>query len=86
MTVFIVLSGENWNEIMREVVVRVSWYSVIFFVSIMLFGNYILLNLFLAILLKFFSDNEEMDDKPDNDNDQPLERQDQIHDHEIEGD
>ena len=53
----------------------------------MLFGNYILLNLFLAILLKFISDNEEMDDKPDNDNDndQSLERQDQIHDHEIEG-
>jgi len=34
----------------------------IFFISLMIFGNYMLLNLFLAILLKFISENEEDDE------------------------
>lgn len=34
----------------------------IFFISLMLLGNYMLLNLFLAILLKFISENGENED------------------------
>lgn len=39
--------------------------SVCFFVTLMIIGNYMLLNLFLAILLKFISesDNEELEEK-----------------------
>ena len=34
----------------------------VFFVLAMFIGNYMLLNLFLAILLKFISENEDSDD------------------------
>jgi hypothetical protein len=36
-------------------------YMIVFFVSLVIFGNFILLNLFLAILLKNF----EEEDKPE---------------------
>jgi hypothetical protein len=40
--------------------------SMIFFISLMIFGNFVLLNLFLAILLKNFekkeNDEEEIED------------------------
>ena len=61
ISIFIVLTGENWNEIMilvidqQKSIVEAS----IFFMSLMILGNYMLLNLFLAILLKFISENSE---------------------------
>ena len=70
---FIVLTGENWNEVMIEVIIanaitenRRSETSEIigpfmFFFIIMMLGNYILLNLFLAVLLKFISDNSTLE-------------------------
>ena len=33
--------------------------TAVFFISLMILGNYMLLNLFLAILLKFISENSE---------------------------
>jgi hypothetical protein len=38
--------------------------SSIFFMSLMIIGNYMLLNLFLAILLKFISENSEKENPP----------------------
>ena len=70
---FIVLTGENWNEVMIEVIIanaitekRESETSAIippfcFFFFVMMLGNYILLNLFLAVLLKFISDNSTLE-------------------------
>ena len=34
----------------------------LFFIILIIIGNYMLLNLFLAILLKFISENEEVDE------------------------
>ena len=56
---FIVLSGENWNEVMSTVVFAhpdKSGLAIFFFVTAVLIGNFMLLNLFLAILLKFLQD------------------------------
>ena len=64
VTIFIILTGENWNEIMVLVIDNTNdmiW-PAIFFMTIMVIGNYMLLNLFLAILLKFISENGESDD------------------------
>ena len=67
ITIYIILTGENWNEIMIQVINqrdpatgenRHSVFSVsMFFIFMMIFGNLMLLNLFLAILLKFISEN-----------------------------
>ena len=51
VTIFIVLTGENWNEIMVQVIDKYQSYGAAgFFIWIMIFGSYMLLNLFLAIL------------------------------------
>jgi voltage-dependent calcium channel L type alpha-1D len=54
ITVFQILTGENWNQVMGIGYHSVGWGSVIYFVSLLIIGNYILLNLFLAILLQHF--------------------------------
>ena len=54
--IFIVLTGENWNELMYQAVdyEKSGFGPVCYFVSLFVLGNYILLNLFLAILLSNF--------------------------------
>jgi hypothetical protein len=54
---FIVLTGENWNEIM---ILTIDTYGkfmgpACLFIAMMMIGNFMLLNLFLAILLKSIS-------------------------------
>ena len=57
VTVFIVLTGENWNEIMIQVIDQQNSFSpAAFFILLMIIGNFMLLNLFLAILLKSISE------------------------------
>jgi len=56
-TVFQVLSGENWNSVMYDGWRATSWVSVIYFLSLVIIGVFIVMNLFLAILLKNFEDD-----------------------------
>lgn len=55
-TVFIVLLGENYFVYMYDTARSVGHISVLFFVTLILFGNIILLKLFLAVLLENFED------------------------------
>jgi len=52
VTVFIVISGENWNEIAAKFSKDNHFYQI-YFVALVIIGNFMLLNLFLAILLKY---------------------------------
>lgn len=52
VAVLILIVGDNWNEIMSDYVRATDMGSVIFFITLEVFGNIILLNLFLAILLR----------------------------------
>lgn len=61
VTVFIVLTGENWNNIYQTYARDNFASSTIFFYSLIVFGQLILLNLFLAILLDNFDEVEEQD-------------------------
>ena len=56
MLIFIILSSEDWNRIMRIVVNSHGYFGVVFCTSAMVIGNFMLLNLFLAILLKYIDD------------------------------
>jgi voltage-dependent calcium channel L type alpha-1D len=60
-TIFQVLSGENWNEVMYDCWKATSWIAPLFFISLVVLGIFIVLNLFLAILLKQFDDDEPPD-------------------------
>ena len=59
LTIFTVLIGDGWNDIMNDFIRAMNSYVIIFFVSLYIFGNLILLNLFLAILLKNFDEEPE---------------------------
>jgi hypothetical protein len=53
-TIFIVLIGEDWNHVMYKNIRNKQFSNVLFFMFLYVLGNLILLNLFLAILLKNF--------------------------------
>ena len=55
VTVFQVLSGENWNLVMYDGMRATSPLMCIYFVSLIVIGQYILFNVFVAILLDSFS-------------------------------
>lgn len=58
---FIVLTGENWNEIMIHVIDNYGRFfgPACLFIILMMIGNFMLLNLFLAILLKSISNDHD---------------------------
>jgi voltage-dependent calcium channel L type alpha-1D len=62
-TVFQVLSGENWNEVMYDCWKATAWISPLYFLSLVVLGVFIVLNMFLAILLKQFDDNDDEDEQ-----------------------
>lgn len=69
ITIFVLLTSENWNDILQMYIHKDGFGASIYFVSIIIFGNIMILNLFLAILLNFISDNlasESSDDPNEN--------------------
>jgi hypothetical protein len=62
LTIFSMLSGENWNEFMYEGIVESGGYGILlYYVIVILCGIFIVLNLFLAILLAEFDAGEPPD-------------------------
>lgn len=58
MTIFSVLTLDNWSSVIEESMFKKSKYQFLTFlylISWIFIGNYILLNLFLAILLDNFT-------------------------------
>uniref|UniRef100_A0A8C8A128 Calcium channel, voltage-dependent, R type, alpha 1E subunit b n=1 Tax=Oryzias sinensis TaxID=183150 RepID=A0A8C8A128_9TELE len=69
MTVFQILTGEDWNEVMYNGIrsqggVQYGMWSSIYFIVLTLFGNYTLLNVFLAIAVDNLANAQELT-KPD---------------------
>lgn len=58
VTIFQVLTGENWNNVLIDGWRSIGWPSTLYFLSLVIFGNFIILNLFLAILLSNFEDQD----------------------------
>jgi Na+-transporting methylmalonyl-CoA/oxaloacetate decarboxylase gamma subunit len=57
VTVFQILSGENWNVVLYDCWRARGWVSVVFIISLIVVGVFIVMNLFLAILLKNFEES-----------------------------
>jgi hypothetical protein len=62
ITVFQIIGGENWNDVMTNGIASNDWGAALYFVVLFVIGNYLVLNLFLAILLSNFDDDDEKDD------------------------
>lgn len=56
-----ILSGENWNTVMYDARRATGWVSVFYFVSLIIMGMMIVMNLFLAILLSNFTNKDDVD-------------------------
>jgi hypothetical protein len=54
ITIFLILIGDNWNSVMYNCMRTGSALASAYFITLILFGNIIMLNLFLAILLGNF--------------------------------
>lgn len=65
ISVFVCLIGDSWNDIMHDMVraKQVVFLPTLYFIVLMVVGNLILMNLFLAILLKNFEDKSIEDDE-----------------------
>eukprot|EP00945_MAST-04E_sp_MAST-4E-sp1_P008438 g8438.t1 len=64
-TVFQVLTGENWNTIMYDGMRVAGAGGAAYFITLVVLGNFIVLNLFLAILLGNFENTNIDDDEED---------------------
>eukprot|EP01052_Picozoa_sp_SAG31_P011849 SAG31_NODE_681_length_12844_cov_31.703021_6_plen_681_part_00 len=51
VTVFQILTGENWNTVMYDAMHNEGALAVLYFLSLTIIGGYMTLNLFLAVLL-----------------------------------
>lgn len=58
LVMFKMLTGENWNFIMHDCMV-VTWLAVPFFVTFVVLGQFVLLNLVIAIIIEAFSEVED---------------------------
>ena len=52
LTIFQIISGENWNEVMYDGINSTSWLAMIYFVFVFMGAQFIILNLYIAILLR----------------------------------
>ena len=81
-TIFQILTGENWNTVMYDGMRgnsyngTIAWGAMVYFVFVTIVGNFIVLNLFLAILLGNFEDDggdgDDDDEKKKTDKVTPL--------------
>lgn len=56
ISIFVILVGDNWNNFMNDGIWSVGWLSTLYYISLVVFGNIVMLNLFLAILLGNFDE------------------------------
>eukprot|EP00899_Mesostigma_viride_P019947 jgi/Mesvir1/27954/Mv20161-RA.1 len=54
VTVFQIITGENWNQLMYTGMRATNNLASLYFLSLILIGNYLVVNLFVAILLTSF--------------------------------
>jgi len=69
VAIFQMMTGEDWNVVMYDGIASSSSGSFFYFMILVVFGNYIILNLFLAILLSGFegNDGEDSEDEAEED-------------------
>ncbi|XP_030839908.1 voltage-dependent T-type calcium channel subunit alpha-1I isoform X5 [Strongylocentrotus purpuratus] len=59
VTVFQILTQEDWNVVLYNGMSRTSPWAALYFIALMTFGNYVLFNLLVAILVEGFSSEKE---------------------------
>ncbi|KAL4110193.1 hypothetical protein PRIC1_001886 [Phytophthora ramorum] len=63
ITVFKIITSDNWNENMYDVIRSNGMFAAFYTMSLIVFGNFIMMNLFLALLLDNFGSGDEEQSK-----------------------
>ncbi|KAJ8559206.1 hypothetical protein ON010_g8243 [Phytophthora cinnamomi] len=61
ISVFKIITADNWNENIYDIIRGNGMYAALYPLSLMVFGNFIMMNLFLALLLDKFSTSDDED-------------------------
>ncbi|KAF3700377.1 Voltage-dependent T-type calcium channel subunit alpha-1H [Channa argus] len=88
VTVFQILTQEDWNVVLYNGMASTSPLAALYFVALMTFGNYVLFNLLVAILVEGFqaegdANRSESDDEKKSDNFEEDEKVEQLRDTEL---
>uniref|UniRef100_A0A5S6PYG9 Voltage-dependent T-type calcium channel subunit alpha n=1 Tax=Trichuris muris TaxID=70415 RepID=A0A5S6PYG9_TRIMR len=59
LTVFQILTQEDWNVVLFNGMAQTSPWAALYFIALMTFGNYVLFNLLVAILVEGFQESKE---------------------------
>ncbi|KAI9143076.1 Ion transport protein-domain-containing protein [Paraphysoderma sedebokerense] len=51
LSIFQILSGEGWSEVLIDVKNSTNWASIIYFVSVIFIGNYVLIQLLVSVVI-----------------------------------
>ncbi|XP_071560311.1 voltage-dependent calcium channel type A subunit alpha-1 isoform X11 [Temnothorax nylanderi] len=84
LTVFQILTGEDWNEVMYKGIESQGMAHSLYFIVLVLFGNYTLLNVFLAIAVDNLANAQELSAAEDEQKEEDKEKQLQELEKEIE--
>ncbi|XP_030262697.1 voltage-dependent T-type calcium channel subunit alpha-1H isoform X2 [Sparus aurata] len=88
VTVFQILTQEDWNVVLYNGMASTSPWAALYFVALMTFGNYVLFNLLVAILVEGFqaegdANRSESDDEKKSENSEEDEKVEQLRDNEL---
>ncbi|KAM9785292.1 voltage-dependent T-type calcium channel subunit alpha-1H isoform 1-T2 [Syngnathus typhle] len=88
VTVFQILTQEDWNMVLYNGMASTTPWAALYFVALMTFGNYVLFNLLVAILVEGFqaegdANRSESDDDKKSDNFEEDEKVEQLRDSEL---
>jgi len=74
ITIFQILTGENWNDVLYDGMRAINSWAAIYFIILVVLGNYIILNLFLAILLDNFGAGDDDDDEEEEEEEEEVKK------------
>ena len=63
LSVFILLTGENWNEMMYNAMRATSNFASLYFIIVILLGNFIIVQLLVAIVINNFDESRKFTQK-----------------------
>ncbi|OQV23966.1 Voltage-dependent T-type calcium channel subunit alpha-1G [Hypsibius exemplaris] len=79
VTTFQILTQEDWNYVLYLAMRYTSHWAAIYFIALMTFGNYVLFNLLVAILVEGFADEDVVSSKDSKDSNSPKNRKNSKH-------
>lgn len=60
LAIFIIFTGENWNEMMYDAMRSTTGFAALYFIIVIVLGNIIILQLLVAIVLSNFDESRKL--------------------------